>query len=94
VQDLFFAMTALSDGGPLQWRTFAMAALRDGAPLPFYHRNKTVINFQNHWIGHNVKVNVDSFSTHEELSYDTPHAYVLVICVGFKKISNGRFVIS
>jgi len=29
-----------------------------------------------------LKVNVNSFSTHEELSYDTLHAYVLVI--GFK----------
>jgi len=32
-----------------------------------------------------LKVNVNSFSTHEELPYDTLHAYVLVICVGFKK---------
>jgi len=31
-----------------------------------------------------LKVNVNSFSTHEKLSYDTLHAYVLVICVGFK----------
>jgi len=30
-----------------------------------------------------LKVNVNSFSTHEELSYDTLIAYV--ICVGFKK---------
>ena len=27
-----------------------------------------------------LKVNVNSFSTHEELSYDTLRAYVLVMC--------------
>ena len=61
-----------------------------------YHRNETVINVHNHCIGHKMfKVNLNSFFTHEELSYDILHAYVLVICVGFiKKISSGRLVIS
>jgi len=61
---------------------------------PFIIVIKPLLTFRITGLVINVKSKCKFVSMHEELSLDTLHAYVLVICVGFKKISSGRLVIS